>query len=187
MSFSAGDSGTINIQLQPMAQQYAVDLFNLTDANRDYLKQWLPWLNQVNSVEDTVRFIEVSLALKEQCGAPNYVILVDGVVAGVCGFHEINPLNRISSIGYWLAERFTGRGIMTAAVARLIDHGFNQLNLHKIEIHCAEGNAKSIAIAERLRFQYEATLRDREWLYDRFVNHRVYSLLDFEYQTLEWR
>jgi ribosomal-protein-serine acetyltransferase len=51
-----------------------------------------------------------------------------------------------------------------------------------VEIGCAPGNRKSCAIPERLGFTREGVLRQREWLYDHFVDHVVYGIL-----AEEWR
>ncbi len=39
---------------------------------------------------------------------------------------------------------------MTTAVRALVDHAFDEWNLHSIEIHCAPANHRSRAIPERL-------------------------------------
>ncbi len=72
---------------------------------------------------------------------------------------------------------------MTSVVKTLLDIGFQQYALNKLEIHCAENNARSRAIAERLGFTYEATLRECEWLYSSYVNHAIYSMLASEYSS----
>ncbi len=65
----------------------------------------------------------------------------------------------------------------------LLKIGFEEYSLHKIEIQRAEGNEKSRAIAERLGFVHEATLRDCEWLYTKYVSHAIYSMLSSEFNA----
>tara|TARA_B110000093_G_scaffold170999_1_gene200592 strand:- start:446 stop:811 length:366 start_codon:yes stop_codon:yes gene_type:complete len=116
-------------------------------------------------------------------GAPNFVILNEGAIFGVAEFYEINKQNRIGSIGYWLAQKYTGKGIVTQAFKELLRIGFGTFNLNKIEIRCAEGNTNSRRIPERLGFTYEATLGQSEWLYSKYVNHAIYSILSAEYNA----
>jgi ribosomal-protein-serine acetyltransferase len=72
---------------------------------------------------------------------------------------------------------------MTKVVQKLLEYGFVEASLNKIEIRCADKNYKSRAIPERLGFSYEATLRQCEWLYDQHVDHAIYSMLASEYQV----
>jgi ribosomal-protein-serine acetyltransferase len=81
------------------------------------------------------------------------------------------------SIGYWLAAPWQGKGIMTTACAALIDHAFKELKLHRVEIRCATGNARSRAIPERLGFVKEGVIRQGEWVNDRFLDLAVYGML----------
>ena len=70
---------------------------------------------------------------------------------------------------------------MTKACRAVVATAFEKYDLHRIEIRCATGNNKSCAIAKRLGFQYEGTLREAEWLYDHFVDLAVYSMLEQEW------
>jgi ribosomal-protein-serine acetyltransferase len=67
-------------------------------------------------------------------------------------------------------------------VTALLRHGFRTLKLNRIEIRAGVRNRRSRAIPERLGFRHEGTLRQAEWLADRFVDHAVYGLL-----VGEWR
>ncbi len=172
-----------NIVIEPLTLAYAQGLFDLTEANRGYLRVWLPWLDEINSISDTEKFIESTMKESSSGGAPNFAVLYNGTICGVAGFHEINKQHKIGSIGYWLAENYNGQGIITMAVKKLLDVGFGEFNLNKVEIRCAEGNSKSRAIPERPGFTYEATLRQCEWLYSKYVNHAIYSMLASEYNA----
>ena len=143
-----------DISMEILNLNHAEELFELTEANRQYLREWLPWLDITQKVSDTEKFIESTIS-----GSPTYALLKDGEICGVAGFHEINKLHKTGAIGYWLAENYTGEGIVTTSVRNLLEVGFNEHNLNKIEIHCAEENLKSRAVPERLGFMYEATLR----------------------------
>jgi ribosomal-protein-serine acetyltransferase len=59
----------------------------------------------------------------------------------------------------------------------VVNFAFNEMKLHRLEIKCATDNVGSRAIAEKLGFKHEGTLRDGEWLHDRFVDQELYSLL----------
>lgn len=99
---------------------------------------------------------------------------------GAVGLHSVDWPNRATSIGYWLASQYTGKGIMTRAVDRVIGHCFDELGLHRIEIRCAVGNTRSRAIPVRLGFKEEGIAREGEWLNDHYVDHVIYSLLSPE-------
>lgn len=171
------------LTLALLEEQQAADLFHLLDANRAYLKQWLPWLDQNEKPEHTAAFIQASLrqfAARDglACG-----IRYHGALAGVTGLHRIDWSNRRTSLGYWIAETHEGKGIVTRAASGLLDYAFGDLGLNHVEIACAAGNIRSCAIAERLGFVREGVLRQREWLYDHFVDHVMYGMLSSEWSA----
>jgi ribosomal-protein-serine acetyltransferase len=157
--------------------QYAEELFELTDRNRQYLRQWLPWLDDMRAEEDTKKFLALQLLRFARGESLHTTIFSKGAIAGVAGFNSIDRTNGIGSIGYWLGEEFTGQGIMTAVVRDLVEIGRSYHSLQKIEIRCATGNSRSRAIPERLGFSHEGTLRRAERLYDQWLDHEVYALL----------
>ena len=103
---------------------------------------------------------------------------------GMIGFHAMDWVHRRTSIGYWLDERAQGRGLMTAACRTMTLHALAELKLHRVEIRCAPENHKSRGIPIRLGFSEEGRLREVEWLYDHFVDHVVYSMLEGEVKKL---
>jgi len=171
------------IVLERLKLGHAKELYDLTATNREYLKEWLPWLDYINSSEDTKTSISATIKEYSGGGAPNFAIVHGGRICGVAGFHKVDKQHGIGSIGYWLAQEYTGQGMKTKATEELLSIGFGEFNLNKIEIRCAEENVKSRAIPERLGFKYEATLRQCERLYSKYVNHAIYSILAVEYNA----
>lgn len=170
-----------HIRIELLAPNFASSLYRITNKNRAYLKQWLAWLDLVKTFEDTETFIETAIYHHNHGNGSSFAIFYQDALVGVAGYNHFDPQHRIGTIGYWIDESHSGKGITTKVVAKLLEYGFVEHHLNKIEIRCAEGNIKSRAIPERLGFKYEATLRECEWLYDRFVDHAVYSLLRSEY------
>jgi ribosomal-protein-serine acetyltransferase len=163
-------------QLRLLQQSDAEELFALTDVNRSYLRQWLPWLDVVTRVEDTQDFIAKTI---------QQFVDREGLVAAICervsivglvGFNRIEQRDRIGYIGYWLAQSHRGRGIMTESCRSLINYGFTMLKLNRVVIACATGNHHSRAIPLRLGFTHKGSVRNAEWLYTEFVEHDLYAL-----------
>jgi len=167
--------------MELLAPQHAPEMFALIDRNRKHLRSWLPWVDGVRAVEDTEAFIELTAEQNNSGRGAHFGVFHNETLAGVAGFHPIDWANRSGEIGYWLGTEFTGRGLIAFSAAALLEKGFREYDLNRIEIRCAAENIRSIAVAKRLGMVYEGKLREEEWLYDRFVDHAVYSILKKEY------
>ncbi|MGF1591192.1 MAG: GNAT family N-acetyltransferase [Pleurocapsa sp.] len=120
--------------------------------------------------------------LKWQQGSALHVtIFAQDRIAGVVGYNQIDRVNHIGHLGYWLGEEYNGKGIMTKSVRELIEVGFDYYGLNRVEIRCAVGNNRSRALPERLGFKNESIIREAEKLLDKYVDHVVYGLLRSEY------
>ena len=157
--------------------RYADELFALTDRNREFLRQWLPWLDRVQEPSDLREFIEGRLLLFQRGEALELTIFHRDTIAGAVGYSKIDQANDVGHIGYWLGEEYNGRGIMTESVRDLVKLGFEYYGLNRIEIRCEPENQRSRAVPERLGFKLEGTIRQGAKLYDRYADHAVYGLL----------
>jgi ribosomal-protein-serine acetyltransferase len=166
-----------SVELRQIVPEDVEDLTELIDRNRSYLREWLPWLDNSTSVMDSARFIGRSIEQAKDDNGLTLGILFNGKLVGVIGQHYVDSLNRRTEIGYWLDATHQGRGIVTRAVARLTDYAFRAQDCKRVILQCASENTKSRAVAERLGFVKEGTLREAEWLYDHYVDLVVYSML----------
>ena len=165
------------LRLGPLEISDAGELFSLTEANRNSLRKWLPWLDTVRRLDDTRAFIRAAQLQIGRNNGAQLAIRSNGRIAGIIGHHQIDSRNRLTSLGYWLGASYQGQGLVTASCGELIEHAFNELRLNRIEIRCAVDNQKSRAIPVRLCFKEEGLLCEAEWLYDHFVDHVVYAML----------
>jgi ribosomal-protein-serine acetyltransferase len=171
-----------DLSLVLVEPRHAEALFRLTDQDRAHLRQWLPWLDATRSVEDTLGFIRATQKQFGENDGFHTALLFRGEIAGMIGHIRIDWQHRSTWLGYWLAESFQGRGLMTQACRAYIEHAFGELQLNRVEIRAATQNQRSRAVPERLGFRLEGVIREAEWLYDHFVDHAVYGLLQHEWQ-----
>ncbi len=173
------------LKLRQRTPEDAEELFALTDANREDLKRWLPWLDHCASSADTLENIHTSIVAAAEGRSLAVNIWYQGRIVGVTGFNSICRTNSIGHIGYWLGREHRGRGIMTRAVQALTAHAFDTLGLNRVAIAAATGNLPSRAIPERLGYCFEGVARGAEWLYDHFVDHAIYALTQADWLSMD--
>jgi len=166
-----------NLYLAPLTVAHGAALFSLVDSNRMFLATWLPWVPFSRTLQHSVDFIHTTQKQMELKQGFHGGIFFHGQLVGVLGFHAISRTHKHASIGYWLGEPFTGKGLMTRAVKRLVRHAFVDEDLHRIEIRCAVKNRSSVAIPKRLGFQKEGLLRQCEKVNGVYHDHEIYALL----------
>ena len=134
------------VQLKP---EQADRLFELTDQNREYLGEFLPWPPYVKSVDDSRKHIEETIQKRRDNLAYTYSIEVDGVIAGDISIRNLTEVEKKPEIGYWMSPDYAGKGLMTKAVRALTDYGLQSLALEKIIIRADPMNIGSNKVAEK--------------------------------------
>ena len=163
-------------RLRAFTEHDGDELHALIERNRDELARWMSWAKQTPA--QTLDFVRRALASEAENGSLQRAIIANRQIVGTVGLPTIDWANRSSEIGYWLDERERGRGTMTAAVAVLVGHAFDELALNRLEIRTDVENARSRAVAERLGFQCEVIARQSYRVDDeRYSDDAVYSLL----------
>ena len=187
MSFELEVDADVSLRL--LRPEQAPLVAKSIDANRVFLRQWLPWVDESRQASDTAKHLDFWWHGFSRGSGFSVGIFYRDEFAGIIGFHGFDMMNRITSIGYWLGEEFNGYGIMTKGVARLLDYAVFERNMNRIFIRCATGNKGSRSIPERLGFSHEGCQREAEWLYDHFVDLELYSILAREWQRerARWR
>ena len=89
-----------------------------------------------------------------------FAIDVGGEAVGGVGFQLGHDIERRSAeIGYWLGERYWGRGIMSAAVGAATAYAFRDLDLLRVFAVPFAHNLASARVLERAGYQREGTMR----------------------------
>ena len=102
----------------------------------------------------------------------------DASLIGSCGYYGFHTWHMRAGIGYELARPFWRRGIMTEALNAIIDLGFREMGLNRIEAVVMPENVPSIKLLEKLGFGNEGILREYEnWGEKGFTDLCMFSLI----------
>ncbi|WP_079507832.1 GNAT family N-acetyltransferase [Mesobacillus jeotgali] len=159
----------------------AEELFWLLNLNRSYLRKWLPWVDGIQSPQQIFSVIQMWEKNSQEGSSFHFGIRFRGVLAGSISLHAIDWTNSQASIGYYIGEKWQGRGITLRTVKAVINHAFYGHGLNRLEIRCGKDNQKSKAIPVKLGFRQEGIIRDGEYLNGNFHDLIVYGLLAREW------
>ncbi|GCF07188.1 GNAT family N-acetyltransferase [Dictyobacter arantiisoli] len=106
----------------------------------------------------------------------------DNRLIGLVGLKDINTLNQSAEFYVIIGARnLHGKGYGTEATRLMLQYGFLELNLNRIQTQDMEDNIGGWRADEKAGFKYEGTLREMIPRFDKFHNVKVYSLLRREY------
>jgi ribosomal-protein-serine acetyltransferase len=168
-------------KLEMTSIKHSPFLFDAINKNRAHLSEFLPWVKNMQSINDFDNYIKNCELLYEEKKEVSFVIILNENPVGRIGLHHLNLQNKIAAIGYWLTKEAQGKGIIHQSCKKLIDYGFNELGLNRIEIKCASENYKSQAIPEKFNFQKEGIMRQAEFVNETFLDIILYSILKNEW------
>lgn len=167
----------IPFQLRLLQADDAGQLFQVIHTNRAYLRQWLPWVDNTLTVEDSLAFINDSLTQYKQGESVVAAIWCESKIVGCIGINNIHIFHHKADIGYWLSKSYQEKGIITRACRQMINYGFDELKLNRIEILVAEKNHRSRSVAERLLFREEGILQGYYRHHHDYIDVVMYSML----------
>lgn len=98
-------------------------------------------------------------------------------VIGTCGFHNWKKEHARAEIGYEMDPRYWGQGLMSEAVLTMLEYGFTEMGLNRVEAFVTVGNRKSLSFLERNGFTREGTLRHYERARGCYQDQWICSLL----------
>lgn len=153
---------------------------DLRHVSRDFLKPWEPiWpADDLSRLAFRRRLKRYVRELEQDQAYPFFVF--DGaneLVGGVTLSQVRRGVSQTCSIGYWMGERYAGRGHMAAAVRALAPFAFESLKLRRIEAACLPRNAASIRLLEKTGFTREGYAREYLCIAGLWQDHLLYALL----------
>ena len=124
--------------------------------NRTFLAPYEPYrAESYYTAEGQAEVLREALGQHERGGSVPHAILDDS--GSVVGRITLNTIVRgpfqSCSIGYWLSEDRTGRGLATQAVDEIVRLAFDTLGLHRVEAGTLVDNVASQRVLARTGFE----------------------------------
>lgn len=145
---------TTGLVLRPISARDARAWREVREANRGWLGRWDATPPPGSEAEEPMtlrRSLRQLVRMGDLGQAMPFVLEVGGVFAGQVTVNTVvRGSAQTASIGYWIDQRWAGRGLMPRAVALAIDHCFGPGRLHRVEIAIRPENASSLRVVEKL-------------------------------------
>ena len=161
--------------IRPLTADDADELVFLLTENRAHLAPFEPDRGE--------RFytVEGQLERLEREDKHAFAILDGEQIAGTVALSNVvrGPLQS-ANLGYWVAERLTGRGLATKAVGEVIPFAFAELGLHRLEAGTLVDNIASQRVLEKNGFERIGIARGYLHIGGAWRDHVLFQLLGAE-------
>jgi ribosomal-protein-alanine N-acetyltransferase len=167
------------IRLRPLAYSDAQAWRTARQRSADWLSPWDATVPPGGEGRPTsFRALVRTLRRAARKGAAYpFAIEVDGVFAGqLTVSNVVRGSAQFASIGYWIDQRFAGRGVMPRAVALAIDFCFTTAELHRIEIAIRPENTNSLRVVEKLGIREVGYAPRYLHIDGAWRDHRIYAI-----------
>lgn len=106
-----------------------------------------------------------------------FAIDINGQAAGGIGIHPQTDIHRKNAeLGYWLAEPFWGRGIITKAIGEIVDFAFKTYDINRIFARPFGTNKASQRVLEKAGFKLEARIENSLFKKEELIDELIYAV-----------
>ncbi len=104
-------------------------------------------------------------------------IEVEEEAVGGIGIHlQSDIMRKNAELGYWLAEPFWGKGIMSQAVKKMVEHAFNTFDINRIYARPFGTNKASQRVLEKSGFKLEARIEKNIFKKGEYLDELIYAI-----------
>jgi [ribosomal protein S5]-alanine N-acetyltransferase len=115
----------------------------------------------------------------------HFIIIFNNEPVGSIGFNKIDFKHKKAGVGYWLAMKYWGQGVMSEAFKLILNFGFNQLKLNRIwSAHFKENN-RSKMVQEKGGLKLEGIFRQDIFKDKKYHDIVRRAILVSEYKKLK--
>lgn len=141
-------------------RKMALAFSRLIKTNTQFLRKWLGFAWKKNTFDKSYQKCCKSSQLWKKLKEADYnIFLKNGELIGQINMKNIDYKTASSEIGYYMGEKYTGKGYMTEAVFALESEFFKR-GINRIQICVDKDNTASINVAKRCGYKLEGIIRD---------------------------
>lgn len=132
------------------------------------------------TIQDAQMWIEMMLENRKDLV---YAIEIDGEACGGIGLHAAKDVYRFNAeLGYWLSEKYWGKGIITDAVGLMVNYAFTRTNWIRVYAGVFSKNLASMKVLEKNGFQKKAVFTKSVKKQGVFMDEHIYSILKEDWE-----
>ena len=172
---------TERLILRPPTPEDAAGVLNVVTASYAELHRWMSWARAGFTIDEARKFCADARSGFDK--GQDFITLLtlpaNGEIIGCACLLSRKPSVPSFELTYWLHTEFVGRGYVAEAARALTAFAFDKLASRRVEIRMDGNNHRSWAVAERLGFEWEATLKSyRRNNQGQLSDWRIYAMLD---------
>ncbi len=141
---------------------------------QDNLRDGLPY---PYTESDGTNYIKAMLSADENEVFAFAVTISDKVIGSIGIFRQDNIHRRTAELGYYIAENYWGKGIMTEAVKQICEYVFSNSDIIRIYAEPFAFNTASCRVLEKAGFQFEGILKCNAVKNGKIIDMKIYSLI----------
>ena len=170
----------------------------LRPVRRSDLSHFLKWFNDPEVTQYLAMYLPMTEMAEEKwieelgSRATTHAMFVIEVLEGdgnrpigTTGLSGINPKDHSATFGIAIGEKdYWSKGYGTEAARLLVNYGFEQLNLHRINSGAIAFNERSIRMHKSVVFKEEGRQREAFFKNGKYHDHVVFGMLKEEWKGL---
>ena len=169
------------VTLRPFQMEDSTQLYEAVFNSLSELSPWMAWAHESYTETTSRDYISSARARWEERTLFAFAITRGDEILGGCTLSGLNPVNRFCNLGYWVRSSDHGQGFAARAAKLAVRFGFEHAGLVRAEIVIAEGNERSIRVAEKIGAHYEGKLLNRMVVGESIYDAHMYSLLPSDF------
>jgi N-acetyltransferase len=150
---------------------------------------WVYGLSDLSQPGELRKYIQKAIGLSDKgtCAVWTVIDKQSEAIAGCTRLAEISWKDERGQIGWtWIGKKFQGTGLNKAMKFLILQYGFEQLNLNRIELKADERNIRSRQAMKAIGASEEGTLREHMKIHGGFLRNTVfYSILKSEWEAVK--
>jgi [ribosomal protein S5]-alanine N-acetyltransferase len=145
----------------------------LEHLNNKNITKWLFLPVETYTEEDAKKWLQFCKESDEKKDNYLFAIEIDEEFIGGIGLHK--KMEHCFDVGYWIAEKYWGKGYATTALKTITDLALNKLNIDRIQAYVFDGNIASEKVLEKCGYECEGYLRKSHKKGEVFFNSKLYA------------
>lgn len=106
-----------------------------------------------------------------------FAIEIDGKAVGGIGIHpQVDIMKKNAELGYWLGEKYWGKGIISKAIREIIPWAFNTYDITRIYARPFGSNMVSQKVLEKAGFILEARIKENIFKNGAYLDELIYAI-----------